>query len=86
MKIYGKRKNKLDLVQLVTKIRTEADELCMPKPKRILSQQQLDKVSQEGKSEEVHHKLATLLPTLCKDDIIPEHLIKQLIRLTGPQE
>lgn len=85
MKNYGKQKNKLDLVQLVKKIRTEADELCMPKPKHALSQQ-LNKASQDDLLEEAHIKLATMLPTLYKDDIIPEHLIKQLIALTGPQE
>ena len=86
MKNYGKRKNKSDLVQLIKKIRTEADEFCMPKPKRTLSQQQLNKASQDDILEEAHIKLATMLPTLYKDDIIPEHLIKQLITLGGPQE
>ena len=86
MKNYGKRKNKLDLIQLVKKIRTEADELCMPKPKRVLSQQQLNKASQDDILEEAHIKLATVLPTSYKDDIIPEHLIKRLIALAGPQE
>ena len=86
MKNYGKRKNKTDLVQLVKKIRTEADDLCIPKPKRVLSQQQLNKVSQEDKVEEAHSKLAALLPILYSDDIIPDHLIKRLITLVDPQE
>ena len=86
MKDYGKRKNKSDLVQLVKKIRSEVDELCTPRPKCMLSQQQLDKANQDSKLEEVHSKMTTLLPTLYKDDIIPEHLIKQLIVLGGPQE
>lgn len=58
----------------------------MPKPKRVLSQQQLNKVIQEERIEEAHSKLATLLPTLYKDEIIPDYLIKQLIALAGPQE
>ena len=89
MKNYGKRKNKSDLVQLVRKIRTEADELCTPTPRRTLSQQQLNSKAnqlQEDKLEKVHCRLATLLPTLYKDDIIPDNLIKQLILLGGPQE
>ena len=86
MRNYGKRKNKSDLVQLVKKIRSEADELCTSRPKYTLSQQQLDKPNQEDELEEVHFKLSALLPTLYKDDIIPEHLIKQLIVLSDPQE
>ena len=87
MKNYGKRKKKSDLVQLVRKIRTEADELCTPTPRHTLSQQQLNsEANQEDKLEKVHCRLATLLPTLYKDDIIPDNLIKQLIVLSGPQE
>ena len=87
MKNYGKRKKKSDLVQPVRKIRTEADELCTPTPSRILSKQQLNSEgNQEDKPEKVHCRLATLLPTLYKDDIIPDNLIKQLIVLSGPQE
>ena len=37
-------------------------------------------------AEEVHSKLSTMLPTLYKDDIIPGHLIKQLITLAGTLE